>query len=99
MTKSIYCSQLEEPGCLKLENECLIGFGTKNGYVFMYEMRDYFDQVMQISPVKDRRYDVNANPLRNDDFDGSKYFPLEIKSILDTDIFKDIDPQKKIDSI
>lgn len=45
----------------------------------MYEFNDYFDNVLQIQPVKDRRNDINANPMRNDEFDGSKYFPLEFK--------------------
>ena len=48
MAFSIYCSQTEEQGFLKLEDEALIGLGTKNGYIFLYEMKDYFNLIMKI---------------------------------------------------
>ena len=44
--------------------------------------------------MKDKRYEAGSSALRNDDFEGSKYFPLSFKSIMDTDLFKTIPQQE-----
>ena len=73
-----------------------MAFGTKNGYILTYDFSDYLESHLNVQPVSDRRDYPEANPLRNDNIDGSKYFPLGLSNILESDVFKDIDPQKRI---
>ncbi len=79
-----------------METEVLLALGTKNGYIFLYDLVNFF---YGISPIKDRRLDINANAFRNEDVDGIKYFPLHLESITDSDIFKEISVQTDIPKV
>jgi hypothetical protein len=62
-------------------------------------MLNYLKNDKNVAPVKDRRLATGAYAFRNEDFNGRKYFPQTLTSLLDSELFSDIDPQYFIKQI
>lgn len=82
-----------------LEDEFLVALGTKHGYLYLYDIQKLLKKNEQITVVNDRRLSDGANAFRNDDFDGRKYFSSSLSSVLDSELFRDIDPQLECEMI